>query len=117
MFSQVHLQNRAVALSYYANAALAFTFVPLLLGWMIWESFGIDSWSTITLVSVILFIQLGAWAFNSVGILVRTPGIRRARVGVMVVLLPILWLALAAVIILGLPAIILAVLTVLDSLA
>ncbi|MCH9034411.1 MAG: hypothetical protein IID42_07895 [Planctomycetes bacterium] len=113
----VHLQNRAVALSYYANAALAFTFVPLLLGWMIWESFGIDSWLTITLVSVILSIQLGAWAFDSVGILVRTPGIRSARVRVMAVLLPVLWLVLAVVIIPGVPALILGALIVLDSLA
>ena len=113
----VHLQNRAVALSYYANAALAFTFIPLLLGWMIWESFGIDSWLTITLVSVILSIQLGAWAFDSVGILVRTPGIRSARVRVMAVLLPVLWLVLAVVIIPGVPALILGALIVLDSLA
>ena len=113
----VHLQNRAVALSYYANAALAFTFVPLLVGWTISESFGIDSWLTITLVAVMLFIQLGAWWFDSVGMLVRTPGIRSARVRVMAVLLPVLWLVLAVVIIPGVPALILVALLVLDSLA
>jgi len=113
----VHLQNRAVALSYYANAALAFTFVPLLLGWIIWESFGFDSWLMIAIVSVILLIQLGAWWFDSVGILVRTPGIRSARVRVMAVLLPVLWLVLAVVIIPGVPVLILGALIVLDSLA
>ena len=117
----VHLQNRAVALSYYANAALAFTFVPFLLGWVVWEFSDTKSWLAIALpiklFTVILPILLCTWWFKSVDILARTLGIRRVRVPVMFVLLPVLWLVLAAVLILGVPASILAALTVLDSLA
>ncbi|MCH8242836.1 MAG: hypothetical protein IH897_09525 [Planctomycetes bacterium] len=113
----VHLQNRAVSLSYYANAALAFTIVPFLLGWMIWEAFGFDSWLTIAIVSVILFIQLSAWWFDSVGMLVRTPGIQGTRVRVMAVLLPLLWLLLAVVIIPGVFGLVIGILLVVDSLS
>ena len=84
---------------------------------MIWESSGLDSWLTFAVVAVVLFSQFGAWWFDSVGMLVRTPGIRSARVRVMAVLLPVLWLVLAVVIIPGVPALVLGALIVLDSLA
>ncbi|MCH8146388.1 MAG: hypothetical protein IH987_00105 [Planctomycetes bacterium] len=116
----VHVQNRAVALSYYASAALAWTFLPVCLFLAPWASPGNrEEWSIpcTVLAWALLFVEAAALYLDSMFLLARTIPGRAARLRLIGVLLPLLWLVLAVVLIPGVFAIIFAVLVVVDSLS
>ena len=116
----VHEQNRAVALSYYASAALAWTFLPVCLFLAPWASPGNrEEWSIpcTVLAWALLFVESAALYLDSMFLLARTVPGRAARLRLMGVLLPLLWLVLAVVLIPGVFVIVFAVLVVVDSLS
>ena len=95
----VHLQNRAIALSYYASAPLAWTFIPLTLGLMGWswgrthETVG---WALLLSAFMLFVVELGVWWSDSVRLLRRTMPRHKHHVRAAAIALPILWVVLFA---------------------
>jgi hypothetical protein len=106
-------QNRAVALSYYGSAPLAFmpVTVPAVAAWAAWAREGWLQSGPVVLVALvsavalgIVVVQLMTWWLGLVQLLQRTTQCSGARMWTMSILLPLIWAALFAVIAAGIPA-------------
>ena len=93
----VHVQNRAIALSYYASGPLALTFVPVLAAIGAATIGIIDYWGDLCLLTAILFpmVQAVAWWLDLIHISRRVVSQRPQWAIVVGVCVPILWLTLA----------------------
>ncbi len=97
----VHLQNRAIALSYYAHAPLAWTPVPIGLAsaaWWLANSHSLTAAWLIMFAVPLLLLELLSWWLAIAGFARDTIPGRKARVRVVAIALPPLWAGLAGVI-------------------
>ncbi|MHC4091072.1 MAG: hypothetical protein ACYSVY_12505 [Planctomycetota bacterium] len=93
----IEQQNRAIALSYYACAALAWTplaFVLLPAGVFLADVHETAGLLLVLLAVVLPFGQLAAWAADLFHIGVRIMPQRKGRLAVLAIALPLIWLAL-----------------------
>jgi len=116
----LHIQNRAVALSCYTNAALAWTIVQIVLGALLLVLYELDNdwWMGLLLtgMTLLLFIVFG-WYKDTIYLFSRVVPNRRTRFWALALTLPIFWLLLSFTIIPGVPGLVLGILVVIDSLA
>ena len=102
----IEQQNRAIALSYYACAALAWSplvFVVFLAGLAVIPIHETTGLGLLLLAGLLPFGQLTAWVADLIHIGVRVMPQRRGRLVVLGVVLPFLWLALGGLIFVGVP--------------
>ena len=115
----VEQQNRAIALSYYACAALAWTplaFVILLAGLVVFQAYEMIGMGLLLLAAFLPFGQLVAWMADLIHVGVRVMPQRRGRLALLAGTLPFLWLALGAFVFLGVPLLALFLVLFLSSL-
>ena len=115
----VYLQNRAIALSYYAHAPLAWTPVPIGLAvaaWWLANSHSLTAAWLIMFAVPLLLLELASWWSARAGFARDTIPGRKARVRVVAIALPFLWLGLAGVIFFGVTLVVFYVLVVFASL-
>ncbi|UCC31399.1 MAG: hypothetical protein JSU86_03810 [Phycisphaerales bacterium] len=115
----VHVQNRAIALSYYAHAPLAWTPVPIGLAVAAWWLAGSHELTAIGLIAAavpLLLLELACWWSAIAGFLRDTMPGRKAHFRLVAIALPFLWLALAGVIFFGVSLVVFCVLVVFASL-
>jgi len=90
----VHLQNRALALSHYASAPLAWTFIPLALGF---AGYSIERTHALLGVGVIMLsimlsmVELGVWWLDPIRLLRRVMPRHKHRARFALVAQPVLW--------------------------
>ena len=102
----VQQQNRAIAMSYYACAALAWTPLPLailLVGLMVLHIHKFTGEALLMMAICLPFGQLFAYVADLIHVGVRVMPQRRGRLALLAVALPLVWLALAGLIFFGLP--------------
>ena len=112
--AQVALQNRAIALSYYACGPLAVTALPLAAA-VIGVAVGPDRRVGLGFMLIAALVPMGqvlAWWTDLVRINRRVMPQRKGATVLVEMLLPVLWLALGALILVGLPLVVSIVLLV-----
>ncbi len=90
----VHLQSRAIALSYYTAAPLAWTFLPVMVGmvgWSFLRRHEMIASGLLMLAFLLMILELGVWWSDSVRLLCRTIPRHKHRVWLAGVGLPVLW--------------------------
>ncbi len=114
----LHLQNRAVAVSYYTHAAMAWTMVPfslVALGLFLYISED-TVWLAVTVVDVLVLVLAAfGWLTDIMRAYSRVTN-RRVRLWTLALLLPLLWLVLAVVLIPSVLAVVFGILVVIESL-
>jgi len=116
----VELQNRAIAMSYYACAALAWSFLPATscaLGYVLYPAHEYMGVLFFLIAALVPFGLLIAWWLDLIHIGLRVMPHLRRRVIALAVGMPLLWIILGMVIMVGLPVVVVYVYVVFASVA
>lgn len=114
----VELQNRAIAMSYYATAALAWSFLPAVcavLGYVLRPIHETTGFLFMLIAFLVPFGLLTAWWLDLIHIALRVMPHLRGRAVALAVGVPLLWLILCMLILAGLPLVVLYVYVVFAS--